>query len=305
MLQSGHYGRGTPCRHWCQLISSLPAHFSKRFSEAHCNGLSGTIPAELGDLTSLVELDLWGNGLSGAIPAELGSLTNLQILHLWSTELSGAIPAELGSLTNLQELYLYQNELSGPLPLTLSALSQLSVLDIRDTTLCAPVDTAFQAWLATINFQGAVCVAPSGGGRGPGGGSGGGGGGGSGGGGGGGGGGPRRTVPDAPSNLLADGGDEQVTLSWQAPENDDGFAITDYEYRINRRNPWISIGSTLTTHTVSGLVNGTDTSDFAGSVRCSASGGDLFTAVALEMDHGTRIFTTLPVVPVPERTDRE
>ena len=50
---------------------------------------------------------------------------------------------------------------------------------------------------------------------------------------------------------------------------------------------------------------GTDTSDFAGSVRCSAPGGDLFTAVALEMDPGTRIFTTLPVVPVPERTDRE
>ena len=49
----------------------------------------------------------------------------------------------------------------------------------------------------------------------------------------------------------------------------------------------------------------TDTSDFAGSVRCSAPGEDLFTAVALEMDHGTRIFTTLPVVPVPERTDRE
>ena len=50
---------------------------------------------------------------------------------------------------------------------------------------------------------------------------------------------------------------------------------------------------------------GTDTSDFAGSVRCSAPGEDLFTAVALEMDPGTRIFTTLPVVPVPERTDRE
>ena len=50
---------------------------------------------------------------------------------------------------------------------------------------------------------------------------------------------------------------------------------------------------------------GTDTSDFAGSVRCSAPGGDLFTAVALEMDPGTRIFTTLPVVPVPERTDQE
>ena len=48
-----------------------------------------------------------------------------------------------------------------------------------------------------------------------------------------------------------------------------------------------------------------DTSDFAGSVRCSAVGEGLFSAVALEMDPGTRIFTTLPVAPVPERTDRE
>ena len=69
--------------------------------------------------------------------------------------------------------------------------------------------------------------------------------------------GPSQTVPGAPTNLLADGGDEQVTLSWQAPEADGGLAITDYEVRINRRGSWISMGSTQTTHTVTGLVNGT------------------------------------------------
>ena len=76
-------------------------------------------------------------------------------------------------------------------------------------------------------------------------------------GGGGGGGGPRQTVPGAPTNLVADGGNEQVTLSWDAPEDDGGFAITDYEYRINGRGSWISIGSTGTTYTVTGLDNGT------------------------------------------------
>ena len=69
---------------------------------------------------------------------------------------------------------------------------------------------------------------------------------------------PRQTVPDAPGNLLADGGDAAVTLAWDAPENDGGSEITDYQYRIDRRNPWISIGSTDTTHTVTGLVNGTE-----------------------------------------------
>ncbi len=148
------------------------------------NTLSGEIPAELGNLTNLEGLDLLQNTLSGEIPAELGNLTNLQLLYLDSNKLSGKIPARLGNLTNLLDLYLNRNELSGeipaelgnlanleflylnenmlsgPLPLTLSALSQLSELDIRETTLCAPVDTAFQAWLATINFQGAVCTAP-------------------------------------------------------------------------------------------------------------------------------------------------
>ena len=43
----------------------------------------------------------------------------------------------------------------------------------------------------------------------------------------------------------------------------------------------------------------TDTSDFVGSVRCRAPAGALFAGVALEMDFQNRIFTTLPVVPVP------
>ena len=50
---------------------------------------------------------------------------------------------------------------------------------------------------------------------------------------------------------------------------------------------------------------GTDTSDFAGSVRCDAVGEGRFSAVALEMDPGTRIFTTLPVFPVPEMPSQE
>ena len=54
------------------------------------------------------------------------------------------------------------------------------------------------------------------------------------------------------------------------------------------------------------MFTGTDTSDFVGSVRCTAPG--LFTGVAVELDYGNRIFTTLPVVPVvpvQERMDRE
>ena len=114
-------------------------------------------------------------------------------------------------------------------------------------------------WVFSAGSGGGSAGGSTGGGGSSGGGGSGGGGGGSGGGGGGsgGGGGPRQTMPDAPRNLLTDGGDGAVTLSWDPPEDDGGAEITDYEYRINRSGPWIPIGSTETTHTVTGLVNGT------------------------------------------------
>ena len=49
----------------------------------------------------------------------------------------------------------------------------------------------------------------------------------------------------------------------------------------------------------------TDTSDFVGSVRCTAPGEGAFTGVAVELDASNQIFTTLPVVPVPEMPSQE
>ena len=53
--------------------------------------------------------------------------------------------------------------------------------------------------------------------------------------------------------------------------------------------------------------NGADVSDFVGLVRCTtpAEGEGMFTGVAVEIDEGNRILTTLPVVPVAERMGRE
>ena len=42
----------------------------------------------------------------------------------------------------------------------------------------------------------------------------------------------------------------------------------------------------------------TDTTDFVGMVRCTAPAGKLFAGVAVELDAGNGIFTTLPVLPV-------
>ena len=64
--------------------------------------MTGEIPTELGNLSNLQGLSLWGNQLTGEIPTELGSLSNLETLDLGGNQLTGEIPTELGSLSNLE-----------------------------------------------------------------------------------------------------------------------------------------------------------------------------------------------------------
>ena len=74
-------------------------------------------------LGSVISLDLSQNGLSGEIPAELGQLSNLKLLTLWQNELHGEIPPELGHLSKLVRLRLAGNDLSGCVPDTLRGVS--------------------------------------------------------------------------------------------------------------------------------------------------------------------------------------
>ena len=103
------------------------------------NNLSGTIPAGLGQLTSLQYLDLDTNKLTGTIPSELGQLTNLEYLYLNGNQLTGTIPAELGQLTNLWLLYLSDNQLTGTIPDELIQLTRLRWLDLSHNQLTGTI----------------------------------------------------------------------------------------------------------------------------------------------------------------------
>ena len=103
------------------------------------DGIVGTIPSELGSLSSLRTLGLWGNQLTGGIPKELGSLTNLQTLNLNENRLTGEIPKELGSLAKLQSLDLLENRLTGEIPTELGDLSELNRLSLSGNRLTGEI----------------------------------------------------------------------------------------------------------------------------------------------------------------------
>ena len=101
--------------------------------------LGGTIPAELGQMSSLTHLLLLRTGLTGEIPDSLGELSNLEWLSLYDNELTGEIPMVLGGLTKLQRLYLHYNELSGEIPAELGNLSTLTNLWLNDNELSGEI----------------------------------------------------------------------------------------------------------------------------------------------------------------------
>ena len=118
------------------------------------NELTGAIPLELGDLASLISLDLEANELTGLIPPELGNLASLNSLDLAANSLTGSVPAELGALRRLRTLSLATNAgLSGPLPTSLADLRLLRTLQTSGTGLCAPSDARFLEWLEGISTQ--------------------------------------------------------------------------------------------------------------------------------------------------------
>jgi Leucine-rich repeat (LRR) protein len=81
-----------------------------------CNKLTGRIPPELGELSSIHALNLSYNQLTGSIPQTFSNLTKLESLDLSHNNLSGEIPSVLIDLTFLEVFTVAYNNLSGKVP---------------------------------------------------------------------------------------------------------------------------------------------------------------------------------------------
>jgi len=97
------------------------------------NHLTGSIPACLSEVQSLLVLDLSQHRLSGEIPASLAKLPNLGVLIVKENNLSGVFPNpdRTDTFMNLRWLEANRNFLSGSLPVNIRS-DNLMVFDVAD-----------------------------------------------------------------------------------------------------------------------------------------------------------------------------
>ncbi|KAK7272598.1 hypothetical protein RJT34_29303 [Clitoria ternatea] len=125
------------------------------------NYLNGTIPKEWGSM-KLVSISLLGNRLTGSIPIEITNISTLQSLVLEGNQFSGNLPLELGNLTQIQRLLLSSNNFTGELPVTLAKLTTLQDIRIGDNQFSGKIPDFIQSWtsLAKLVIQGSGLSGP-------------------------------------------------------------------------------------------------------------------------------------------------
>jgi hypothetical protein len=95
-------------------------------------GLLGTMPREVGLLSSLEAVDTGNNSIGGPMPTEIGALTRLTDLRMDHTQLSRPLPTEVARLHMLTTLLLDSTQFEGTIPSELGLLSNLERLDLSN-----------------------------------------------------------------------------------------------------------------------------------------------------------------------------
>ena len=107
------------------------------------NGLSGSLPSTLGNISQLSELNLDDNSIGGSLPSSLTSLSNLTDFQIDDNFITGVIPSDIGNLTNLVFFDVGFNNMSGSIPSSVGNLTSLTDFDVEGNDFSGDLPSSF------------------------------------------------------------------------------------------------------------------------------------------------------------------
>ncbi|CAO2146973.1 unnamed protein product [Urochloa humidicola] len=142
-----------------ELFENLPCRCSpNKLQELYLlgNNIHGSLPTRIGELTSLVVLDISQNNITGPFPVTIGHLTSLHTLDLGGNHLTGDVPVEISLLTNLTNFDLSHNDLDGVVREEhFDSLKKLNYIDLSSNSLTVNISTEwrppFRLWYADFS----------------------------------------------------------------------------------------------------------------------------------------------------------
>ncbi|XP_010040522.2 probable LRR receptor-like serine/threonine-protein kinase At3g47570 [Eucalyptus grandis] len=111
-------------------LSSLSLYFG-----VAGNSLTGPLPLEVGNMSQIVEVELFDNSLTGEIPSTLSQCLMLVNLDMAGNFFEGSIPPSLRTLIGLVYLNLSRNRLSGQIPIYFENFTVLEKLNLSFNSL--------------------------------------------------------------------------------------------------------------------------------------------------------------------------
>ncbi|XP_059429387.1 probable LRR receptor-like serine/threonine-protein kinase At1g06840 isoform X2 [Corylus avellana] len=143
-----NWNQGDPCTsNWtgvvCFNTPSDDGHLHVERLDFMWNNISGSIPKEIGNISSLKLLLLNGNQLTGPLPKELGSLSNLDRIQIDENRISGSIPISFSNLNKAKHFHMNNNSISGQIPPELSKLPILVHLLVDNNNLSGHLPSEF------------------------------------------------------------------------------------------------------------------------------------------------------------------
>ncbi|KAK9178309.1 hypothetical protein WN943_027499 [Citrus x changshan-huyou] len=126
-LFAHNWTSNTSVCNWIGITCDVNSHRVTALDISQFN-LQGTVPPQLGNLSSLTTLNLSHNKLSGSVPTSLYTMHTLKFLDFTDNQLSGSVSSFVFNMSSILDIRLTNNRLSGEIPHEIANLRNLEAL---------------------------------------------------------------------------------------------------------------------------------------------------------------------------------